>query len=952
MTEERRKRLIEVAFPLEEVSAHARIDKYRSSPHPQTFHPWWARRPLPACRAFIYASLVDDPEDDLQRDELLKEVADVASWDTLRHPDKVVRDRENGGSGLTGTQLLERARTRILECNNGRPPRFLDPFGGGGAIPLEALRLGCDIQATDINPVATLILKACVKYPQMYGHASHQDPPAYILEASSDSTQSSFNEGDLVEAYRKNPLAADVSYWGYRVIDKVREELTQFYPTSPDNSVPITFIWCRVIECPNCGFEVPLLHSNILGEEGDQRVIVKPEFARSERKLRFPLIRIDKGESTENYRTSAGGNAVCLSCNQVTKAKEVRELLSQSSVDGVMVAAVEVRPNIQGKRFREILQADLDAYRAAGKKSEDLSSTDVDGFVVIPDEEITPGTLGVRVGGYGVNKWSQLFNYRQILLMVKLTNSVRDACLQMREEGLDDEYITGVSTYLGCMISRVARENNTFCTWNPAGLKSQGIFSQPKLSMVWDFAEVNPFAGSVGDISSQLDIIVDDISASPEGRPGSVYSHDASLAHDNEFDICLTDPPYYNALDYAGLSDFFYVWLKRAIREWHPDLFELPLTPKTKQAIMRSERNDPNERSRYVQLMADSFLAMSRAVPTNSSIGVVFAHSDPDAWATLIESLIKSELLPVASWPIDTESRTKIANLGQARLQTSVWMACRRREEDAAEAFIGDVLEAMRPLVRERLLYFWSKNIRGADFFISAIGPALSVFGRHSRVLRPDGGEVSVRDFLDIVRRESTDVALEQVLSGADLGLVDLLTRQYVTWVWSYSRAPLDAGEAIALCLATGTPYQDVVQPQSIAAEGKDKSKKTVKLRSIRERALEDDDFGTGTAALPATLIEQLQHAAWQWGQNRTDRLGAFRGTLGESRWAALHTLGQAVAACLPEGDEDRRIILGLLGSNVVSVVPTEANSGNRQTRTAPAGAPLPGFEDTEEENG
>ena len=345
--------------------------------------------------------------------------------------------------------------------------------------------------------------------------------------------------------------------------------------------------------------------------------------------------------------------------------------------------------------------------------------------------------------------------------------------------------------------------------------------------------------------------------------------------------------------------------------------------------------------------MADSFHAMADSLEPGGLLGIVFAHTAPAAWATLIEGLLAARLVPNASWPIDTELENKVSRLGQARLSTSVWMACRRREEGAGDAFIGDVLEQMRPIIRERLLYFWSKGIRGADFFISAIGPALSVFGRHSRVLRPDGGEVSVRDFLDIVRRESTAVALEQVLSGADLGQVDLLTRQYVTWVWSYSRAPLDAGEAIALCLATGTPYQDIVRPQSIAVETKEKSKKLTKLRTIRERALEDDDFGTGTSARPASLIDQLQHAAWQWGQNRMDRLGAYRGTLGESRWTALHTLGQAVAGCLPDGDDDRRIILGLLGSNVRSTEPAAP-----QTTSARAGAPLPGFEDTEEENG
>lgn len=285
--------------------------------------------------------------------------------------------------------------------------------------------------------------------------------------------------------------------------------------------------------------------------------------------------------------------------------------------------------------------------------------------------------------------------------------------------------------------------------------------------------------------------------------------------------------------------------------------------------------------------------------------------------APLIDGLLAAGLVPDASWPIDTEMETKTTSLGQARLKTSVWMACRKREENADDAFLGDVMEEMRPVTRERLLFFWSQGIRGADFFISAIGPALSVFGRHRRVLRPDGAEVSVRDFLDIVRRESTTVALEQVLQGADLGVVDPLTRQYVTWVWSYSRAPLDSGEALTLCLATGTSLDEVAREHSIALTAKEKSKKVVKLRTIAERAREDEDLGQRTAARPAPLIDELQRAAWLWSQNQTDRLATYRSSLGESRWAALQPLGQAVAACLPDGDEDRRIILGLLGASV-----------------------------------
>ena len=315
---------------------------------------------------------------------------------------------------------------------------------------------------------------------------------------------------------------------------------------------------------------------------------------------------------------------------------------------------------------------------------------------------------------------------------------------------------------------------------------------------------------------------------------------------------------------------------------------------------MASEKRDPVERERYVSMMAQAFATMAQSLESGGLTGVVFAHTNPDAWAKLVEGLLGAGLVPDASWPIDTEKEGRLSAENRANLRTSVWMACRKREEDADEAFLGDVLEEMRPVIRERLLYFWSQGIRGADFFISAIGPALSVFGHHPRVLRPDGTEVSVHDFLDIVRRESTTVALEQVLHGADLGIVDPLTRQYVTWVWSYGRAPLDSGEALALCLATGAPFDDLTREHSIAVAAREKSKKVVKLRTIAQRAREDEELGEGTAARPAPLIDELQRAAWLWSQNQSGRLGAYRGSLGESRWTALLTLGQAVASASP----------------------------------------------------
>ena len=944
----RRKRLIEVAFPLEEVSEDARRDAYRGSPHPQTLHRWWARRPLSACRAFIYASLVDDPTTDAEREELLKEVADLANWNAIRHPEKIVRKRSEGGSGLTGTELLEQARCRILDCNDGKPPTLLDPFAGGGAIPLEGLRLGCEVEASDLNPVAVLILKGTIEYPQRYGQPNSRSVPDYIRQASANVDQNKLADEDLADAYQRNPLATDVRYWGNWMLNKAREELAEFYPPDPDGSVPVAYLWSQTIVCPNCVAEMPLIRQFWLARKGHRRVALEPVLEREHDRVDFRVVEGSEIVGNPSQATTSGGDTRCLLCEQVVKAKKVRELGIEGKLSSTLTSVVLSDMNRTGKRYREDIPVDWKVYKAAANKLRTLQEDHEGDLGLVPDEPIYQKTLGLRIDAFGLDHWVKIFNERQLLALATFSLCTQEAHAEMLKSGLDFEYATAVTTYLGLATSRLSGEHSTMTRWNPSGMKAQGAFGLQALSMVWDFAELNPWGGSVGDAKTAIRLATSVIafaSEIPVTTRVEVACRDVQEKSNQSFTAVITDPPYYNAIDYAGLSDFYYVWMKRSVGPFHPDLLTMPLTPKKQQAIMASEKLDPVERHRYVSMMSDAFQSIASSLNPGGIQGVVFAHTAPDAWATLIEGLIDARLVPDASWPIDTETNSKFSAATQARLKTSVWLACRKRDDEVTAAFIGDVMDKMRPVIRERLLYFWSKGIRGADFFISAIGPALSVFGRYSKVLRPDGTEVSVRDFLDIVRKESTTVALQQVLGGTDLGAIDPVTRQYLTWVWSYSKAPLDGGEAIALCLATGASYDDTTRNGSIAGEGRERSKKVVRLRTIRQRAIGDEDLGYGTAARPAPLIDQLQYAAWLWGENLTDRLGAYRGGLGESRWTALRTLGQAVAECLPDGDEDRRIILGLLGSSVMGVA--------REIRatTRANGPMLPGFE-AEVDNG
>ena len=929
----------------------ARKDPYRGSPHPQTLHRWWARRPLSACRAFIYAALVDDPSTDAEREELLKEVADLASWTAVRYPNKTVRSKAKGGSGLTGTELLKRARQRILDCNSGKPPKLFDPFAGGGAIPLEGLRLGCDVQASDLNPVAVLILKGTVEYPQKYGQPNSRSLPEYVRKATQITHPDNSTQNDLSTSYTRNPLATDVRYWGRWMLESAKDELAELYPSDPDGSVPVAYLWCRTIPCPNCGAKMPLIRQYWL-EKKKREVALEPTLDYTKGSVGFEVVEGASIKGNPTRATISRVDARCLFCEQVVKADQVHDLGRAGLMESMPTAVVLKSAGKSGKQFRSSSLADMEIVRKADVRAKSLHSLELNGLPAIPDEPLAYHPQYMVVREYGFDQWGKLYTPRQLIALTTFARLVGEAHNQMLAGGLDADYAKCVATYLGLAISRLSSEHSTLVRWNPTGPKGQGALALQALPMVWDYAELNPWGGSVGDATNAFELVASAIEFSgnlPQAIPAHVAQRDARESVGTRLDLVITDPPYYDSINYADIADYYYVWLKRSLGSLNSDLLGLPLTPKREQIVMNVYGTAGNEpvkldkgqaRQKYVNDMAQAFSAMGKALEARGFQGVVFAHTDPEAWATLIEGLITAGLVPNSSWPIDTEIRTKFSAVTQARLKTSVWMACRKREGQATEAFFGDVMDEMRSVIRERLLYFWSKGIRGADFFISAIGPALSVFGRHSRVLHPDGSQVSVRDFLDIVRRESTTVALERVLGGADLGAIDPITRHYVTWVWSYSKAPLDTGEAIALGLATGASSEDTTGSDSITVEDRQNKKKVIRLCTIRERATKDENLGYRSSARSTALIDELQYAAWLWGENLTDRLDGYRRELGESRWTALRTLAQAVAECLPEGDEDRRLVLGILGSRVMATASTEIEPSMAGSRSPM----LPGF--------
>ena len=586
----------------------------------------------------------------------------------MRHPERVVRTKDDGGSGLTGTKLLERARRRILDCNGGKPPKLLDPFAGGGAIPLEGLRLGCEVEASDLNPVAVLILKCTVEYPQRFGQPDRRPVPGYIRRAAEGDSQAKFTESNLAEAYRRNPLATDVRYWGNWVLERAREELSAFYPSDPDGSVPVAYLWSRTIPCPNCNAEMPLIRQYWLARKPTKRVALRPVIDRDNNRVDFEVVEGSDVTGNPAQATTSRGDTGCLLCGQVVKASDLRETSRRGLASSLLTAVVTSPVGARGKNYRRASQCDLLGYQSAQLRLLSLPGKTYNELSTVPDEPLPhyPGRINVRE--YGLDTFGKLFNDRQLLAMTTFARLVGNAHREMLNLGMDSEYAKTVVTYLGLAVDKLGDYNANVSRWGNEVESSHNALARQAIPMVWDYAEVNPIGAAGGSWTSLLSGLIAALNAAIVGEwCGEIRQAEASHPH-AACTVVLTDPPYYDAITYAELSDFFYVWLKRSIGFLHPDLLALPLTPKREQTIMNiyaskdhggGDRKEVAKRH-YVDGMARAFRAMAQSLGLGGLTGVVFAHTDPDAWATLVEGLLSAGLVPEASWPIDTELQSKV----------------------------------------------------------------------------------------------------------------------------------------------------------------------------------------------------------------------------------------------------------------------------------------------------
>ncbi len=777
------RRLAEVDFPIAAVSKHAAREKSIRHGHPSTLHLWWARRPLASCRAVLLGLLLPDPCDPHCPEAFKHQAREILS--AVRQPPRTDAELRKALLWFIGTfadwdlasheTYLRVGRELVRAAYPEEPPLAVDPFAGGGSIPLEALRLGCEAFASDLNPVACLILKVML-----------EDIP------------------------RHGPkLAEELRRVGAEIKAQAEKELADLYPTDPDGATPIAYLWARTVRCeaPNCGAEIPLARSFWLCKKANRKRALRHRVVREPGqppRVEFEIFE-PKSEAEVPKGTVTRARATCICCGTVLPPERVRAQLaaqrggadvafapspqpSPAGGEGAprrvggarMLAVVTLKPGEQGRHYR--LPTDRD-YEAVWKAQARLAKVLADwerggkqGPCPVPDEPLPPiGTLGFRVQRYGLLQWGDLFTARQKVVLVSLASAVRKAGFPLR-------------TALAMALGRTADGSASLSGWLSSGEEVKHVFARQALPIVWDFGESNYLADASRSWLSAIDSIVNVLASGlPDQMEGQAHQADATqhVLPDETAQAWFTDPPYYDAVPYADLSDFFFVWLKRTL-PGHPllrDPFDPanPLTPKEREVVQdETKRHNGRAKDRvwFEETMARAFAEGRRVLREDGVGAVVFAHKTTEGWEALLSGMIRGGWTITGSWPIATEMGSRLRARESAALATSVHLICRPRPSPQpsptgrgqGEGEVGDWGEVLRELpwrVGDWMERLQGEGIRGADLVFACIGPALEIFSRFARVETAEGREVSLAEYLEKVWEVVGRIALENVL-GTD----------------------------------------------------------------------------------------------------------------------------------------------------------------------------------------
>ena len=1039
------RRLIEVAFPLEQVSLDSVHEKNVRHGHISTLHIWPARRPLAACRAALIATLLPDPGDATERKEIYRRLAGevVESIKTERRDGRAVerRKRETRGGilhwGREGGANLDWFRARIRQAYGGRAPKVLDPFAGGGAIPLEAMRLGCETAAIDINPVAWFILKCTLDYPRRLAETNlplpdfvrgDRDFMEAFLKARGFKGKTLarqldnlglVTDGDEVERalidHDPTPdddlFAADLAWqvraWGRRMLASVRAKLAHRYPTyaefqalapggKPFESRPlvlleldadgetdagplnegfdavylkdprnprwmakptVAYLWARTVRCKGCRATVPLLKTRWLCKKDNKRVLLTMTPNADGTGVVFsveaevPQARGNAAQRREHDKRLGAGTmsrsgARCPCCPRIMAMEDIRLEGRAGRLGSAMTAVVVDGP--KGKEYRLPQEEEL---RTAEVSPDEIEALYADIPFGLPTEPL-PGkeALGFRIPLYGFDQWAKLFTDRQRVTQCTMIKAIIDIRSEMAAT-YDSNHADAIAGFLACIMDRQADYGSAGCIWVNLHEKIGHQFSRFALPIAWDVAEVCPLTTASGGLESAYEWVVKVVDhlviATSDAPVPTVELKSAIDGQDDLYDVIVTDPPYYDAIPYSDLMDFFYVWLRRLSHGMGNDLqdaFSEELGPKWNadsangELIDDASRFDGNKelsKRNYEDGMARAFQACHQALRPEGRLVVVFASKSPSAWETLVVALIRAGFVVDGSWPIQTERQTRLRSVASAALASSVWLVCRKRPP-AAPGWDAAVLAEMRGNITRKLRDFWDAGIRGPDFVWAATGPALEAFSRHPVVRKANqpGALMTVSEFLREVRRMVVDFVVGRVLTGggeadAASGLDDITT-YYLLHRGDFGMDEAPAGACILYALSCNLSDRDLSdrfevlsrpgrtlpdEPENDEAgdAGADGSSGGGKAKLVPWKRRKAKWLGyEGPGGRPVPLIDRAHRLMHLWRAGEEARVNDYIDDNGLARHALFARLLQALIELASAASEERALLESL----------------------------------------
>ena len=1042
MTTTNSKRLIEVAFPLKQVSLDSVHEKNVRHGHISTLHIWPARRPLAAARAALIATLLPDPGDAEERKDILERMAG-------RVTEKVERKRVNGRmvekvkEETTGGILhwgrengpeLDWFRKEIRKAYGGRAPKVLDPFAGGGAIPLEAMRLGCEVTAMDINPVAWFILKCTLEYPQKlagqtrplpeFALADSEFMEAFLkskgfkgarlktfLERLGHGKGEGHQLGELSEydSLAEADLAWHVRAWGRWVLSRARRELAAYYPTytefqpltptgeedrqpirllevdengvaqldplnaefddaylkDPHNprwvaKPTVAYLWARTVSCKQCRATLPLLKTRWLCKKDNKRVLLDMEPNSDQTGVVFAVqsgVPPHGGNTAQrrehDKRIGAGTmsrtGATCPCCGAIMTMSDIRFEGRAGRLAAVMAAVVV--DGVKGKEYRLPTDPEIEVAEVGEERLQALYADIPFG---LPEEPLpSKEALGFRVPLYGFDTWRKLFTNRQLITQNVLIKAMTDARSQIALFH-GPEVTNAIAGFLACIMDRQADYGSTGCIWVNTNEHMGHQFSRFALPIVWDIAEVCPLTTTSGGLKSAYDWVtrvVDHLCDAIADAPTPQIEVKSAIGEQNVlYDAIITDPPYYDAIPYSDLMDFFHIWLRRLAHNGSTDLrtsFIPQHGPKWDTEAEDGELIDDASRfdgdparskQNYEDGMARAFQACHSGLQPDGRLVVVFANKQPDAWETLVAALIRAGFVVDGSWPIQTERQTRLRSVGSAALASSIWLVCRKRSP-GRPGWDTAVLDEMRQNITQKLRDFWDAGIRGPDFVWAATGPALEAFSKHPVVKKANAPDevMTVSEFLREVRRMVVDFVVGRVLTRdgeeAVTGLDDVTT-YYLLHRNDFKMDDAPVGACILYALSCNLSDSALVNQHDLLVQSKNGS--TADDPEDEVSAVDDDEdsgeSGGGAkvklkawdrrrgrslgleapGGRPAPLIDQVHKLMQLWRAGDQVRVNEYLDGRGLQRNPLFHQLLQALIELASTGSDERAVLEAL----------------------------------------